>query len=262
MKAALNPRLLERAQGRGRLATDRTVHFASAAVAALIAACTLMPLAFGIVGARGVTASELAAALAPMAQSSLLGLFTFVLAVPLAVGCALATIAHPNSLAVRTALLSTRFLASVPGVVLSLCAAIVAHYTGNAAAAVGALGAVAAPRLLWDIRRAIYRVPTAERETALALGARPGAIFLHVVLRRARHELAAAVLRNAAVCFGASACLLLIPWQSGEPISVTVVHQSLSNLASAGTCSAVVLLTVGCAALQLAATTLATRRVP
>jgi ABC-type phosphate transport system permease subunit len=252
--------LVRSARIRGPRLADRAVHVGSAAIAVAVAFATFAPLLAATWSARHLSQVNAATVLAPLLKSIVLCVAAFAITCPLAVGCAVATVANPGTKAVRAALIATRFLAAVPGIVLSLCAALSAAVVGTWVAAVIALGLVAAPRLLWDLRRAIYRVPAAERATAAALGATESAIFLSIVLRRARYELAAAALRNASVCFGASACLLLIPWHSAEPLSVTVVQLSMVSVSSGTTAIPVLELLLMCAALQLAASTLVARR--
>lgn len=187
----------------------------------------------------------------------------FAVATPLAFGCAVRSTEQGHDRTMRVALIASRFLASVPGVVLGLLASVCAHALGNLLAAGIALGLLILPRLLWDFRRALYRVPVRDREAALALGATHATLFSELVWHLARRELTSVILRHASVAVGASACILLVPWEGQIPLPAMLFAQATERSAHEGSTVATLgVLLLTCLALQAWASRLAPESTP
>jgi ABC-type phosphate transport system permease subunit len=250
---------------RGSGERDRAARAITGVIAFAVTGFALLPFAMAAwtVPHQYEALASLMDCILPMLRSLALTAAAFAIAAPLALGAALTTLDHRNSRTARYAIVASRLLAAIPGIVLSIVGALIARQAGNWIGAVVALSLVALPRLLWDLRRALYRVPLAEREAALALGASESALVRDILLNRSRNELVAALLKNAAVCLGASACLLLLPAGDSEFLTLRAAKRLVQTMPSEfeqTPVHAILVLLVLCAALQITASSLNNRR--
>jgi ABC-type phosphate transport system permease subunit len=245
---------------RGSGERDRAARAITGVIAFAVTGFALLPFAMAAwtVPHQYEALASLMDCILPMLRSLALTAAAFAIAAPLALGAALTTLDHRNSRTARYAIVASRLLAAIPGIVLSIVGALIARQAGNWIGAVVALSLVALPRLLWDLRRALYRVPLAEREAALALGASESALVRDILLNRSRNELVAALLKNAAVCLG----LLLLPAGDSEFLTLRAAKRLVQTMPSEfeqTPVHAILVLLVLCAALQITASSLNNR---
>lgn len=109
--------------------------------------------------------------------------------------------------------------------------------------AVTVLAAFATPSLARGLRRALKRARSGERLSAVALGAAPVQVLVHVVWPAAARPAVGAVLRSVARSLGAAAPLLLIDDSVGY-LAVEAVRRTLDGDITTAAAAAIMVLSV------------------
>lgn len=109
--------------------------------------------------------------------------------------------------------------------------------------AVAVLAAFATPSLVRGLRRALARARSGERLSAVALGAAPVQVLVHVVWPAAARPAFGAVLRSVARSLGAAAPLLLIDDSVGY-LAVEAVRRTLDGDIATAAAAAIMVLAV------------------